>query len=235
MAEASRFILVKTHVHAQWDPLELVGKIEVDRCVVDGVGTQNDQQRDPTLLHVVVQFLERRRLLCGSMLDGLGEENGLADVSQIVVKRMGQKVDDRRLTFPGHDQAAAPMLFEILGYCRGPFFMRARSVSAGGDAEFRGNEAGKTFDFLRWKGEPMVRLRTRGGDSCFDDVQPVHSGLHRLSGRRAHATPGDEVGDPAQVPGTGREEILVEGQHHVGLSEVVVVVEILAEGQARPL
>ena len=57
MAEASRFILVKAHVHAQRDLLELVGKIEVDRCVVDGVGPQNDQQRDPTLLHVVVQFL----------------------------------------------------------------------------------------------------------------------------------------------------------------------------------
>lgn len=38
-----------------------------------------------------------------------------------------------------------------------------------------------------------------------------------------------------QVPGTRREEILVEGQYDVGLSEVVVVVHILAEGQVRSL
>ncbi len=46
----------------------------------------------------------------------------LADVAEMIVHRVGQQVDLRRLPLAGQHQAAAAMGVEVLGHGRDPFF-----------------------------------------------------------------------------------------------------------------
>ncbi len=71
----------------------------------------------------------------------------------------------------------------------------------------------------------MIGLGAGGSGHRLRDVEPVHG-----VGRLVDAAAGGELAGVAQIARTGRQEIGVEGDDHVGVGEIVVRVGGLTEG-----
>ena len=82
-------------MHAEWNlaALHHVGEIEIMRSVVDGVAAENDQQVNLAALHVGDEFLEGLCLVDRIGVDWVGVKDGLADVAELSIDRVGKGME----------------------------------------------------------------------------------------------------------------------------------------------
>ena len=181
-----RFVLVKTEVDPQRNPLKMSRKLQVGRRCEYGIAADDKQHFHPTSRHVLDEFAEPGNLVRRMSLDRLGIENGLAAVAQQVVHRMGESVDTGRLPLPRDDDAGAAMLLEIPGQGRDPAtvtFGQCWPLRQPGDTQGGGDSACKAFHLRRTQGQPMVGGGAGERGHAFDDIQAIHG---RPLGRPRH-------------------------------------------------
>ena len=92
----------------------MLGEAEIRRGVIDRVAADDDEEVDQACLHVCHQLAQRRHVIDRPRLDGIGVEDGGADVTQGMIHGMRQGVHDGRLLLASDDDAGTPMILQIL-------------------------------------------------------------------------------------------------------------------------
>ncbi len=100
-------VVVETEVDAKRNLLHRIDELQVRRRGVDRVAAEDDQQAHGAGVHLADQFLQRRALVDRTGFGGLRVGDRGADVAERVVHRVRERVNRRRLTVAGDDQAAA--------------------------------------------------------------------------------------------------------------------------------
>ena len=95
LAEFGSFVLIEAVVNAQRNlvALERVGEVQIGGRVVGGVAAEDDQQVDFAGVHVGDEFFDRFGLIDRIRVDGIGVENRLADVAELRVDCVGERVN----------------------------------------------------------------------------------------------------------------------------------------------
>ena len=85
LAEFGGFVLIETVMHAQgsFAAFEGVGEVQVGGRVVRRIAAEDHQQIDFARVHVGDEIFERVGLIDRIRIDGVGVENGLADVTEL--------------------------------------------------------------------------------------------------------------------------------------------------------
>ena len=89
--------------------------MQIGRRGVDRVAADDDEQVDLAGVHVGDEIAQRVELIDRLGLDRSRVDDGLADVAERLVHRVRERVDRRRLTVAGDDEAAPAMRLQILG------------------------------------------------------------------------------------------------------------------------
>ena len=107
VAELRGLVLIEAEVDAHGDfrTLQRVGEVEIGGRVVDRIAAQDDEQVDFAGAHVGDEVAEGFGLIDWIRVDRVGVENGLADVAELRVHRMGQSVDGGWLVIAGDHKA----------------------------------------------------------------------------------------------------------------------------------
>ena len=84
LAEFGGFVLIEAVVHAQrnFAVLQSVGEVQIGGRVVGGIAAEDDQQIDFAAVHVGDEIFDRLGLIDRIRVDGIGVEDGLADVAK---------------------------------------------------------------------------------------------------------------------------------------------------------
>ena len=116
VAEFGGFVLIEPVVNAQRDliALERVGEVEIGGRVVGGIAAEDHQQIDFARAHVGDEVLDRLGLVDRVGVDGIGVEDGCADVAELVIDGVGQGVDARRLMIADDYQTCSLMTSKLL-------------------------------------------------------------------------------------------------------------------------
>ena len=194
------------------------------------IAAEHEQEIHFARGHVGGQVANRLHVVDRRGIDGFRIHDGRADVAERLVHQVRERVDRRRLRFTRDDQARAAVLLQILGNredaiapalrCR--HSAQARAADAGGD------RAGDRRKLGRTSRKPVIGLRAGQRRHRFDRVEPVHA--VRVLGTPAR----DEIACVAQPARTGAEQIGIEGQDDVGAFDVILRIDVLAQGDLRP-
>ena len=103
MTERRGFIVVETQVHAQPHARELFGKAEIGRRGKNRIAAEHDKYLYLPGLHVSDQRAERRHLIQRACLDRVGTDDGLPDIVEDLIHRVGQRMNLCRLLIPGNN------------------------------------------------------------------------------------------------------------------------------------
>ena len=203
-------------------------EVQVGRRRVRRVAPQDDQQLGGAGFHLLDELAERGHLVARLGDDRLGIDHGLADVAEGVVDRVDQGMNGRGLLVADDDQARPAVRLQVASHGVDPSGMGGRRVGRALPAPETPSSRARALregpDRPRAEGEPMVGGRAGGREHALDRIEPVHR-------------PGREPSAVGELPGVpqarrpAREEVGVEGEDDVGLVEVVLDLDVLAEGQ----
>ena len=106
LAEFGGFVLIEAVVHAQRNlaVLQRVGEVQIGGRIVGRIAAEDDQQIDFAGVHVGDEIFDRFGLIDRIRIDWVGVEDGLADVAQLGIDRMGESMNGRRLMISGDDK-----------------------------------------------------------------------------------------------------------------------------------
>ena len=177
-------------------------------------------------VHVGGQVADRLSVIDRRRFDGLGVDDGLADVAERLVHRVRQRVDRRRLRFARDDQARAAVRLQILRDRR-----RAHSfqpVGAGAapaavprrlPAAIAAGVSGSSISLGRSAQSGDRPSRRSSVGIALDRVKPVHAvGVLGTPAR-------GEIARVAQAARAAAEQIGVEREDDVGVIELILRIE----------
>ncbi len=204
-------------MHAQPHLVHLIGKLQIGRCRVHGIAADDHERVDLSRGHRAGQVANRLKLIDRMSLDGIGVEHRLPPVAEHGVHRVRERVHDRRLAFPGHDEARSAMSGQIVPNGREPrlSFGRERgTASHTRDTQVGGQRTRERLDVARLHRQPMVGLR-------------AGRRRHRLCGIQTAARPFGpaaprELARVTEVTGAAAEEIGVQRDDDRCAFDVVV-------------
>src|SRR5581483_4980557 len=110
VAELSRFVIVKTKVHAQLYLQEILGELEVSRRGVRRVRAEDEQDVHLAGFYVLDQLAKRLHLVHGICFDRVRIDHRLAGVAERNVHRMSQGMNGGRLSIARHHDARTAVL-----------------------------------------------------------------------------------------------------------------------------
>src|SRR5690242_13548 len=90
VAKLGRLVILHAEVHAEWNVavLQCVGEAQVSRRVEYRVAAKYDQQVNFAAAHVGDKILDRVVLVLRGCENGIGIEDGFADVTEPLIYRM---------------------------------------------------------------------------------------------------------------------------------------------------
>ncbi len=221
-----RFVFVLAQVNANhrliifFEPV-LVIELQVCRCVVNGIATNNHQQLNSTRIDVVDQILQRLPVIDRVHFDRIGIKNCLTNVAQRVVHRVRKRMNDRRLVVACENDARTAMLLQV-GHQR-PDPGKIRITSSAGDRSCN------VLELARFDDKRVVSRGACVRGRCFDDVKPVH-----LLVGFSNAPARDELAWVTQMTWERRrQKVAIERKNPLGLIELVSDVYRLTERRHR--
>ena len=182
LADLAGLVLVVAEPNDVGDALLDRGPVEVGERVVDGVAAEDKQVVDLLGVDVLGQLGNRERLATGAFGRSDGQE-GLANVVERAVDRVGKRVDHRWLARPDDDEALAFAGNEVLGDLRDPFVAaleRADSAVSCGEAfertapDLLSKRHGERADAAGLAPQAMVGDAAGDRIAVLDDVETVH-------------------------------------------------------------
>src|SRR5688500_15590551 len=84
------------------------------RRVVDRIAADDNEQLDLTAVEISDESPERLPMIDRIHFQRIRVEHRLANIAELAIQRMNERVNLRRLALTGEDDACAPVLFEIL-------------------------------------------------------------------------------------------------------------------------
>ena len=113
LAQPGGLVLVHAQMHPNSRFLHVLGEIEISRRREYRIALQNHEHFHLAAIQCLDQVLKGCRLVHGTALDGLGVDQRLADIRQVIVHGMRQRVDGRRLPIACQDNGAAPVAYKV--------------------------------------------------------------------------------------------------------------------------
>ena len=114
LAALGRLVVELREVDARQHLVEGRREVQVDRCGVDRVTTEDQQQVDLAGGHVGRQRAERLDLIDRLGFRSLRVDDRLPDVTECLVHRMRERMNDRRLCIARDNEAGAAVRLEVL-------------------------------------------------------------------------------------------------------------------------
>ena len=146
---------------AQLGLLEAVAHAQFHRRVEDRIAAENQQQVHRARVQILHQILQRSQLIHRIGFDRIGVEHRLADVAQLRVHDVRQRVHDRRLLLAGDHEAGALVVLQVardraeplvdivvLARLRTVARRRARSASAQANSSISPARSGRRWSAL---------------------------------------------------------------------------------------
>ena len=119
VAKLCRLVIVQTEMDAKRDVgiFERIGKTQIGRRVISRIAAENRQQIHFPCPHVARQIAQRLGLVDGIGIDGVGVNDGLADVAERRIHRVRERMHNGRLMIAGNDDRRAPVTLQVFHYC----------------------------------------------------------------------------------------------------------------------
>src|SRR5262245_45321010 len=142
-----------------------------------------------------------------------------ADITQLLIQRMRNLMNFRRLLWSSHNNGFSTARFQLGHQSVDPRVVR-RCSPLEPVRDFRSD----VLNLGRTSRPPMVRDGACNRWSAFDDVKPVHPVLAWLC-----SPPRSELPGVADVPRYREQEIRIKRENHIGLIEVITRIDVTSK------
>ena len=170
---------IEAVMNAQRDvrALECIFEAEVGGCIVGGVAAHDDEHVDFAGAHVGNEIAQRFCLIDRVRVDGVGIEDGFADIAKLRVQRVREGVDSGGLVVARDDETSATVFHQVLigRQSKIPYVIRVTCCFAIWPLirQFTCD----LLDLARPHRQPVIRLRARRGRRALDRIKAAHGSI----------------------------------------------------------
>src|ERR1044072_2275361 len=112
-AERRGFIKIEAEMNAAFYFREQRLKMKIRGGVIGRISAQDDQALHPAGINIIRESAQGVQLIHRLCFNRFSKENGLTNVSEMVIEKMGQRVDLGRLGFSDNDDAFPATFLEV--------------------------------------------------------------------------------------------------------------------------
>src|ERR1700730_10324276 len=117
-------VIVEAEVNAQLDLQDLLRELQIRRRGKDWIAAEDEQSRNFPSFDFFHQFWQR--IVFRAYFDGIGINDGLADVSESRIHGMRKRVYNRRLRSAGYNQRSPAMVLQVSRHSLQPLIRNVR-------------------------------------------------------------------------------------------------------------